>query len=143
MLTAWSCRFRAARCIRGSEAYRAHWREWHARHTSPFALGAGRRGDARYVAAGSANARAEIPGRELPEERVVIGGHYDAQLEGAGAADNLTGSATLLEIAQRRADLEPRRTSVLCAFDVEELAFWGACHYCRGHVDELDRTRGL
>ena len=97
---------------------------------------------ARYVAAVSANALAEIPGRELPEERVVIGGHYDAQLEGAGAADNLTGSATLLEIAHRRADLEPRRTIVLCAFDVEELAFWGACHYCRGHVDELDRTRG-
>jgi hypothetical protein len=98
---------------------------------------------ARYVEATSANVLAEIPGRELPDERVVIGGHYDTQLEGVGAADNSTGIATLIELAHRWQGIEPRRTIVLCAFGVEELASWGAYHYCRAHVDELEKTRGM
>ena len=80
---------------------------------------------ARYVEASSANVVAEIPGRELPDERVVIGAHYDTQLEGVGAADNSTGVATVLELAHRWRELTPRRTIVLCTFGVEELASWG------------------
>ncbi|MGI9659777.1 MAG: M28 family peptidase [Gaiellaceae bacterium] len=98
---------------------------------------------ANYVEASSANVVAEIVGRELPEERVVIGAHYDTQLEGVGAADNSTGIAALLEIGERWAELEPRRTLVFCAFGVEELASWGAYHYCRTHVDALTATRGM
>ncbi len=98
---------------------------------------------ARYVEQTSANVVAEIPGRELPEERIVIGAHYDTQLEGPGAADNSTGVATVLELAQRWSSLEPRRTIVLCAFGVEELADWGSYSYCRAHVDELAQTRGM
>ena len=98
---------------------------------------------ARYVDATSANVVAEIPGRELPEERVVIGAHYDTQLEGVGAADNSTGVAAVLEIAHRWRELSPRRTIVLCAFGVEELASWGSYHYCRSHVGELAQTRGM
>lgn len=98
---------------------------------------------ARYVEATSANVLAELPGRELPDERVVIGGHYDTQIEGVGAADNSTGVAALLEIAHRWSAIEPRRTIVFCAFGVEELASWGSYHYCRRHVGELVQTRGM
>lgn len=98
---------------------------------------------ASYVETSSANVVAEIPGRELPDERVVVGAHYDTQLEGVGAADNGTGIAALLELAHRWRSLEPRRTIVLCAFGVEELASWGSYHYCRAHVDELAGTRGM
>lgn len=98
---------------------------------------------ARYAEASSANVVGVIPGRELPQERVVIGAHYDTQLEGVGAADNGTGIAALLEIAHRWRGLAPRRSIVLCAFGVEELASWGSYHYCRQHVDELAHTRGM
>ena len=98
---------------------------------------------ARYVEKTSANVVGEIVGREQPDERVVIGGHYDSQLEGPGAADNASGVAATLELAHRWAGLSPRRTIVLCAFGVEELAAWGSYHYCRAHVDELERTRGM
>ena len=98
---------------------------------------------ARCVEATSANVVAEIVGSDLPDERVVIGAHYDTQLEGVGAADNGSGIAALLEIAERWSRLEPRRTIVFCAFGVEELASWGAYHYCRAHVGELAATRGM
>lgn len=97
----------------------------------------------RYAEQSSANVIGEIPSTELAPERVVIGAHYDTQAEGPGAADNATGVATLLELAERWRALEPRRTIVLCAFGIEELAAWGSYHYCRAHEDELTLTRGM
>ncbi len=98
---------------------------------------------AEYAEGTSANVVGEIRGSELPDERVVIGAHYDTQLEGVGAADNGTGIAALLEIAERWRELQPRRTIVFCAFGVEELASWGSYNYCRQHVAELNGTRGM
>ena len=97
----------------------------------------------QYVEKTSANVIGEIPGSELPKERVVVGAHYDTQAEGPGAADNSTGVATVLELAERWRRLEPRRTIVFCAFGIEELAAWGSYHYCKAHADELELTRGM
>ena len=84
---------------------------------------------ARDVEKLSANVVAEIPGADEPGQRVVVGAHYDTQLEGPGAADNATGLAALLELARALRGLRLRRTVVLCAFGVEELGFFGAYHY--------------
>jgi hypothetical protein len=62
--------------------------------------------------ADSANVIGEIPGREKPEEVVVIGGHLDSWDVGAGAQDDGTGVITALEAAHLiySVGLHPRRT---------------------------------
>jgi hypothetical protein len=84
---------------------------------------------AAYETATSANVVAEIPGTDPDAARVVVGAHYDTQLESPGAADNATGLAALLGIARAWADLRPLRTIELVAFGVEEPAAWGASHF--------------
>ena len=98
---------------------------------------------ARYPKLSSANVLGEIVGEAAPEERVVIGAHYDTQFEGPGAADNAAGVASVIELAHRWATLSPRRTIVLAAWAVEELAAWGSYSYALRHVSENERTVGM
>ena len=60
----------------------------------------------------SANVIGEIPGRERPDEIVVIGGHLDSWDVGAGAQDDGSGCITALEAAHiiHQLGLTPRRT---------------------------------
>jgi carboxypeptidase Q len=62
--------------------------------------------------ADSANVIGEIPGRERPDEIVVIGGHIDSWDVGAGAQDDGSGIITALEAAHiiHQLGLVPRRT---------------------------------
>jgi len=62
--------------------------------------------------ADSANVIGEIPGRERPDEIVVIGGHLDSWDVGAGAQDDGSGCITALEAAHliHQLGLHPRRT---------------------------------
>jgi len=62
--------------------------------------------------ADSANVIGEIPGREKPEEIVVIGGHIDSWDVGAGAQDDGSGIITALEAVHliHKLGLKPRRT---------------------------------
>jgi Peptidase family M28 len=98
---------------------------------------------ASYSPVETANVVAEIPGRRAPQERVVVGAHYDTQLEGVGACDNATGLAVLLELGRTWASLAPARTVVLVAFADEEHGCAGAVSYCRRHARELAATVGM
>ena len=62
--------------------------------------------------ADSANVIGEIPGRDRPDEVVVIGGHLDSWDVGAGAQDDGSGCITALEAAHiiHALGLRPRRT---------------------------------
>jgi carboxypeptidase Q len=62
--------------------------------------------------ADSANVMGEIPGREKPEEIVVMGGHIDSWDVGAGAQDDGSGIMAALEAAViiHKLGLHPRRT---------------------------------
>jgi Zn-dependent M28 family amino/carboxypeptidase len=62
--------------------------------------------------ADSANVIGEIPGREKPEEIVVMGGHIDSWDVGDGAQDDGSGIMAALEAAAviRKLGLHPRRT---------------------------------
>jgi hypothetical protein len=62
--------------------------------------------------ADSANVIGEIPGRERPDEIVVIGGHLDSWDVGAGAQDDGSGCITALEAAHliHQLGFRPRRT---------------------------------
>jgi len=86
---------------------------------------------ASYPELTGVNVVGEIPGAEQPNERIVVGAHYDTQLGSPGAADNGAGLAALLGIARAFAGTRPRRTLALVAFAGEELACWGATAYLR------------
>jgi carboxypeptidase Q len=88
--------------------------------------------------ADSANVIGEIPGREKPEEIVVIGGHIDSWDVGAGAQDDGTGIITALEAAYliKRLGLQPRRTLRVVFWTNEENGGMGGEAY-RDWVGDL------
>ncbi len=71
-----------------------------------------------------ANLDAEIPGRERPEEIVIIGAHYDAVGGCPAANDNGSGVAAVLALARRFAGTTPRRTLRFALFVNEEPPFF-------------------
>ncbi|MEA2464786.1 MAG: aminopeptidase YwaD [Acidobacteriota bacterium] len=97
---------------------------------------------AEYVVVDTANVVAEIPGRD-PASRVVVGAHYDTQLDCPGGCDNATGIAALLELASLAAKTEPLRTIVFVAFADEEHGFAGSTEYCLAHASELESIVGM
>lgn len=66
------------------------------------------------------NIIAEIPGTTHPDEIIVIGAHYDAEVNTPGADDNASGVAVMLELARRFADNRQPRTIRFIAFANEE-----------------------
>jgi peptidase M28-like protein len=98
---------------------------------------------AGYYPIETANVVGLLPGR-LPDKRVVVGAHYDTQLECPGACDNASGVAALVEIAAAAArGPQPLRTIVFAAFADEEHGCVGSTAYCVAHRDELDSTLAM
>ncbi|MCP4656612.1 MAG: M20/M25/M40 family metallo-hydrolase [bacterium] len=89
----------------------------------------------------SANVIAEIVGREIPEEIVVMGGHCDSWDVGEGAHDDGAGciapwhALALLE----RLGLRPRRTLRVVLFNNEETGLSGAVAYRESLGDAIGR----
>lgn len=81
--------------------------------------------------ADSANVIGEIPGREKPEEVVVMGGHFDSWDVGQGAQDDGSGCITALEAAAllKRLGLTPRRTVRVVFWTNEENGLAGGKAY--------------
>jgi len=86
----------------------------------------------------SANVIAELPGRELPEEIVLIGAHLDSWDVGHGAHDDGTGCVVVMETLRllRKLGLEPRRTIRAVLFTNEENGLRGATDYAERHADD-------
>jgi hypothetical protein len=70
-----------------------------------------------------ANIEAEIVGRELPQEIIIVGAHYDTARNSPGANDNGSGVAALLELARHFAQQQVSRTLRFVAFTNEERPF--------------------
>jgi N-acetylated-alpha-linked acidic dipeptidase len=84
-----------------------------------------------------------IRGSEFPDEMVIIGGHRDAW--GPGAADNVSGTVSVLEAARAVAELakrgvRPKRTIVFATWDAEEWGLVGSTEYVED--DTLRLLRG-
>jgi len=88
---------------------------------------------------------AEIKGSELPNERVIIGGHLDSWDLGQGALDNGTGAMAVLEAARTLKALgwKTRRTIMFVLFTGEEQGGLGADTYVKNHAAELPKTDGV
>lgn len=87
----------------------------------------------------SANVVAELRGREIPEEIVLIGGHLDSWDLGTGAIDNGAGVAGTMETMRLMAALKmrPRRTVRLVLFMNEEMGLSGARQYFADHEQQV------
>ena len=95
--------------------------------------------EATYEQATSWNVIAEIKGQEKPEEKVILGGHYDTEFNVPGVMDNGTGCAGILEIARavKAADIKLPRSLVFAFFGCEENGLWGSADYVARRKDEM------
>jgi hypothetical protein len=83
------------------------------------------------------NVIADIPGFELPDEYVIVGGHIDSWDGATGATDNGTGVATTLEAARilKKARVQPKRTIRFMLWSGEEQGLLGSAAYVKAHKD--------
>ncbi len=86
----------------------------------------------------SANVVAELPGRELRDEVVVIGGHIDSWDVGDGSTDDGAGCLMAMEAAAmlQELGLVPRRTIRVVLFTGEENGGRGSQAYFENHGHE-------
>ena len=100
-----------------------------------------------------------LPGHDpnLRNETVVVGAHYDHLGLGGfgsldpdsagrvhnGADDNASGSAMLIQIAERLAQTPPARTVLFIAFSGEELGLLGSAHYVKQPLYPLTTTMAM
>jgi len=87
----------------------------------------------------SANVVGEIPGREHPEQIVVVSGHLDSWDLSEGATDNGVGVAAVLAAADAIviSGARPRRTVRFVLWTGEEQGFRGSLAYMKQHASEL------
>lgn len=100
------------------------------------------------------NLLAAVPGTdpELSQEVVVFGAHIDhlgvdpvtSELY-AGADDNASGTAVLMELARALSAglIEPKRTILLASFNAEEEGLWGSCHYVQNPKYAWSQTAAM
>ena len=84
-----------------------------------------------------------VRGSEFPDEIVMIGGHRDAW--GPGAADNVSGTVSVLEAAraiaeQAKAGKRPKRTIVFATWDAEEWGLLGSTEYVEDDSLRLSKS---
>ena len=85
------------------------------------------------------NTVAEIPGSDLKDEIVMLGGHMDSWHSGTGATDNGAGVAVAMEAARilMALGLKPRRTIRVGLWSGEEQGLFGSSNYVKQHFGEM------
>ena len=92
----------------------------------------------------TANVVGEIPGRENPEQILVVGAHLDSWDLSQGTTDNGSGVCTVLGAAEaiKRSGQAPRRTIRFVLFTGEEQGLDGSFAYIKRHEAELPNHLG-
>ena len=82
------------------------------------------------------NVIAEIPGSDLKDEVVMIGGCLDSWHTATGATDNAAGAAVALEVMRlfKTLNLKPRRTVRIGLWSAEEQGAFGSQAYVANHL---------
>ena len=83
----------------------------------------------------SYNTVAEIPGTDLKQELVMLGGHMDSWHSGTGATDNGAGVSVGMEAVRilKALDLKPRRTIRIALWSGEEQGLMGSRAFVKEH----------
>jgi carboxypeptidase Q len=86
------------------------------------------------------NTVAEIPGTDLKDEIVMLGGHMDSWHAGTGATDNGAGVAVGMEAVRiiQALGLKPRRTIRIALWSGEEQGLLGSRAYVAEHFGKMD-----
>ena len=89
------------------------------------------------------NTVAEIPGTDLKDEVVMLGGHLDSWHGGTGATDNAAGVAVAMEAVRilKALNLQPRRTIRIALWSGEEQGLLGSRAYVEQHFGKLETPR--
>lgn len=93
----------------------------------------------------SYNTVAEIPGSDLKQEVVMLGGHLDSWHAGTGATDDAIGVAVAMEAARliKVLDLHPRRTIRVGLWSGEEQGLLGSKAYVSRHFGYYTNTSSV
>jgi Zn-dependent M28 family amino/carboxypeptidase len=84
---------------------------------------------------------ADLPRKAEPTPLVIVGAHYDAVTAGAGADDNASGVAVMLEVAERMAKYRIEYDLVFVAFGAEEVGLRGSRYFVAQMAGEdVDRA---
>ncbi len=91
------------------------------------------------------NVVADIEGTTKADEYVILGGHLDSTPHGAGATDNGTGVAAVMEAARilAAAEAAPLRTIRFILFGAEEIGLVGSNSYVADHPDLLPKISAV
>ncbi|HEV7684143.1 MAG TPA: M20/M25/M40 family metallo-hydrolase [Pyrinomonadaceae bacterium] len=86
------------------------------------------------------NTVAEIPGSDLKDEIVMLGGHMDSWHAGTGATDNGAGVAVAMEAMRilQTLNLKPRRTIRVALWTGEEQGLLGSRAYVAEHFGKME-----
>ena len=86
------------------------------------------------------NTIAEIPGSDLKDEIVMLGGHMDSWHAGTGATDNGAGVSVAMEAVRilQALNLKPRRTIRIGLWTGEEQGLLGSRAYVAEHFGRID-----
>jgi carboxypeptidase Q len=86
------------------------------------------------------NTIAEIPGTDLKDEIVMLGGHMDSWHAGTGATDNGAGVAVAMEAVRilQALNLKPRRTIRIALWTGEEEGLLGSKAYVTEHFGKME-----
>jgi carboxypeptidase Q len=85
------------------------------------------------------NTIAEIPGTDLKDEVVMLGGHLDSWHSGTGATDNAAGCAVAMEAVRilQTLGFKPRRTIRIALWSGEEQGLLGSRAYVAEHFGSM------
>jgi hypothetical protein len=91
------------------------------------------------------NTIAEIPGTDLKDEIVMLGGHLDSWHASTGATDNAAGCAVVMEAVRilMASGLKPRRTIRVALWSGEEQGLLGSRNYVFKHFGVRDDINPL
>lgn len=91
------------------------------------------------------NTIATIPGKELPNEYIILSAHFDSWDGATGATDNGTGTITMLEAARilKKVYPNPKRTIIVGHWGSEEQGLNGSRAFVEDHPDVVEGLQAL
>ncbi len=91
------------------------------------------------------NTIATIPGKELPDEYIVLSAHFDSWDGGTGATDNGTGTITMMEAARilKKVYPNPKRTIIVGLWGSEEQGLNGSRAFVEDRPEVVEGLQAL
>ena len=84
-----------------------------------------------------------VPGSDLKDEAIAVGGHYDSTEFSYGSWDNGAGTVQVLGLLSYLAKNPPRRTVKAICFGSEEIGLEGSKAYLKAHPDDAATLKAM